>query len=149
MDRKAAKKSIGKLKKLINKYRYERLVLNKEEISPEAEDSLKKELFDLEQRFPEFVAPDSPTQIVAGKPLKGFVKVRHETPMLSFNDAFSEEDVRAWLTRVENYLGRPIISESLPLRKVSRRSSGQGVSQRETSETESQGASDSPGRETP
>ena len=106
MDRKAAKKRIGKLKKLINRYRYARLVLNREEISPEAEDALKKELFDLEQQFPELVAPDSPTQRVGGKPLKQFVKVRHEQPMLSFNDAFGEEDMRAWLLRLENYLGR-------------------------------------------
>ncbi|KKW47356.1 MAG: ligase protein [Parcubacteria group bacterium GW2011_GWA1_60_11] len=81
-------------------------MLNREEISPEAEDALKKELFDLEQQFPELVAPDSPTQRVGGKPLKQFVKVRHEQPMLSFNDAFGEEDMRAWLLRLENYLGR-------------------------------------------
>ncbi|MDP3947139.1 MAG: NAD-dependent DNA ligase LigA [bacterium] len=102
----AAKERIEKLKKLINRYRYARLVLNKEEISPEAEDTLKKELFDLEQQFSELVAPDSPTQRVGGKPLTQFVKVRHEQPMLSFNDAFSEEDMRTWLLRLENYLGR-------------------------------------------
>ena len=50
-----AKERIEKLKKAINHYRYSRLVLNKELISPEAEDTLKKELSDLEQRFPEFI----------------------------------------------------------------------------------------------
>jgi len=109
MDKKSAKERIKHLKKVINKYRYERLVLNKEEISPEAEDALKKELFDLENQYPEFITLDSPTQRVGGKPLKEFKKIRHETPMLSFNDAFSEQDINDWLTRVENYLGYPVI----------------------------------------
>lgn len=94
-----AKERIGKLKKAINRYRYSRLVLNKELISPEAEDTLKKELFDLEERFPEFAASDSPTQRVGGKPLKKFPKVRHATRMLSFNDAFSHEDMENWNER--------------------------------------------------
>jgi DNA ligase (NAD+) len=108
MKKSEAKERITHLKKLINKYRYSRLVLNKELISPEAEDTLKKELFDLEQAFPEFITPDSPTQRVAGKPLAKFKKVHHEKPMLSFNDAFSEEDMRDWLKRLSNFLGRKI-----------------------------------------
>ncbi len=108
MLRREAKARIEQLKKLINKYRYSRLVLNKELVSPSVEDSLKKELFDLEQKFPEFITPDSPSQRVGGQPLKQFKKVRHEVPMLSFNDAFSEEDMMAWLERLENYLGRKV-----------------------------------------
>ena len=54
------------------------------------------------------ITPDSPTQRVGGRPLKEFKKVRHETPMLSFNDAFSEDDMRDWLERVENYLGKKL-----------------------------------------
>ncbi|HXF44003.1 MAG TPA: NAD-dependent DNA ligase LigA [Candidatus Paceibacterota bacterium] len=111
MDRSIARDRIEKLKKTIDRYRYSRLVLNKEDVSPEVEDSLKKELFDLEQNFPEFVTPDSPTQRVGGAPLKVFKKVRHETPMLSFNDAFSKEDVREWFARVEKYLGRRVKPE--------------------------------------
>src|SRR3989344_4998567 len=103
-----AQKRIEKLKTAINKYRYSYHVLDKSLISDEALDSLKKELFDLEQQFPDLVTPDSPTQRVAGKPLKMFVKVRHEQPMLSFNDAFSEQDMEDWLERIENYLGRKI-----------------------------------------
>jgi DNA ligase (NAD+) len=99
---------IEKLKKAIDKYRYAYHVLNKSLISDEALDTLKKELFDLEQRFPDLITPDSPTQRVAGKPLKEFAKARHEKPMLSFNDAFSEEDMRDWLKRLENYLGRSL-----------------------------------------
>jgi DNA ligase (NAD+) len=67
ISKKEAKERIEKLKKLIEKYRYSRHVLDKELVPIEVEDSLKKELFDLEQKFPEFITPDSPTQRVGGK----------------------------------------------------------------------------------
>lgn len=107
-DKLRVKERIEKLKKAINKYRYAYHVLNQSLISDEALDALKKELFDLEQQFSELITPDSPTQRVAGEPLKEFQKVRHETPMISFNDAFSKQDMRDWLQRLENYLGRKI-----------------------------------------
>jgi DNA ligase (NAD+) len=109
MDKKAVKERIEQLKKTINYHRYLYHVLDKQEISDSALDSLKKELFDLEQQYPDLITPDSPTQRVGGKPLKEFRKVKHETPMLSFNDAFSEEDMKDWLERLENYLGKKII----------------------------------------
>ncbi len=96
-----AKQRIEKLKVLINKYRYHRLVLDKPLIEESVEDSLKKELFDLEQEFPELVTPDSPTQRVAGKPLKKFEKFPHPRRMFSFNDAFSEEDMSDWEERLK------------------------------------------------
>jgi DNA ligase (NAD+) len=108
MDKLQAKKRIEQLKKTINHHRYLYHVLDKQEISEAALDSLKKELFDLEQRYPELITPDSPTQRIGGKPLKEFKKVQHGTPMLSFNDAFSKEDMRDWLERLENHLGRKI-----------------------------------------
>lgn len=108
MQKENARKRILKLREEINRYRYAYHVLNKSLVSDEVLDSLKKELFDLEQQFPEFITPDSPTQRVGGRPLKAFKKVRHEAPMLSFNDAFSEEDMHAWLARLENYLGRKV-----------------------------------------
>jgi len=111
MDKKEAKSRIQALKKEVSRYRHAYHVLNKSLISDEALDSLKKELFDLEERFPDLVTPDSPTQRVGGRPLKQFVKVRHYSPMLSFNDAFSEEDMRAWLERIENHLGKSVKPE--------------------------------------
>jgi len=111
MEINEAKNRIEKLKKEINRYRYAYHVLNQSLISDASLDSLKKELFDLEAEYPEFITYDSPTQRVAGKPLKEFKKVRHIKPMLSFNDAFSEEDMRAWLERLENYLGHKIKPE--------------------------------------
>jgi DNA ligase (NAD+) len=111
MDRKSAKERIEKLKKEIEKYRYSYHVLDKSLISDYAHDSLKNELSDLEQQFPEFVTSDSPTQRIGGEPLDKFKKVRHEKPMLSFNDAFSEGDMLAWFERIENYLGRKVKPE--------------------------------------
>jgi len=104
MDKQGAKKRIEKLRELINYYRYSRHVLDKELVSIEVEDSLKKELFDLEQEYPEFITPDSPTQRVGGKPLAKFEKVKHSQPMLSFNDAFSQNDMKDWLERISKLL---------------------------------------------
>ena len=104
MTKKEAQNRIEKLRKAIRKYRYAYHVLDKSLIPDDALDSLKKELFDLEQQFPEFITPDSPTQRVAGKPLKFFKKVFHEIPMISLNDAFSEKDMKEWYTRVKEIL---------------------------------------------
>ncbi len=109
--KKDAAERVKHLREAIDRYRYAYHVENKSLISDEAIDSLKKELFDLEQEFPDLVTPDSPTQRVAGKPLKEFKKVRHEAPMISLNDAFSEDDVREWVARVENFLGKEIKKE--------------------------------------
>ncbi|KPJ71788.1 hypothetical protein AMJ50_00410 [Parcubacteria bacterium DG_74_3] len=98
MNKEETRKRIEKLKKVINYHRYLYHVLNKQEISEDALDSLKHELYKLEKQFPEFITPDSPTQRVAGKPLEGFEKVRHETPMLSIEDIFSEEELKEWIT---------------------------------------------------
>ncbi|MDD5430645.1 MAG: NAD-dependent DNA ligase LigA [Candidatus Pacebacteria bacterium] len=108
MEKEQVKKRIEHLRKTIDHYRYAYHVLDKSLISDQALDSLKKELFDFEQQYPDLITPDSPTQRVGGEPLKEFKKVKHETPMISFNDAFTEEDMRAWLKRMENYLGRNI-----------------------------------------
>jgi DNA ligase (NAD+) len=104
MNKEEAKERIEKLKKLIEKYRYSRHVLDKELVPIEVEDSLKKELFELEQKFPEFITPDSPTQRVGGKVLEKFEKTKHPQPMLSLNDAFSEKDMEDWLERISKLL---------------------------------------------
>lgn len=101
MTKQDAKKRIEKLKKTINHHRYFYHILNKQEISDAALDSLKHELFKLEQESPEFITPDSPTQRVEGKVLKGFKKIKHKTKMLSLNDAFSEEEWEDWEERIQ------------------------------------------------
>ncbi|MCX6721984.1 MAG: NAD-dependent DNA ligase LigA [Candidatus Staskawiczbacteria bacterium] len=99
MDKKEAKQRIEKLRETINHHRYLYHVLDKQEISDSALDSLKKELFDLEQQFPDLITADSPTQRVGGKPLKEFKKIKHLQRMLSFNDAFSKADMQDWYER--------------------------------------------------
>ncbi|MFH0831098.1 MAG: NAD-dependent DNA ligase LigA, partial [Parcubacteria group bacterium] len=94
-----AVKRIEKLRVVINEERYNVHVLDKSTMSEAALDSLKKELFDLEQAYPDLVTPDSPTQRMAGKPLPAFTKVRHPARILSLNDAFSLEDLQEWRTR--------------------------------------------------
>ncbi|MFA6354102.1 MAG: NAD-dependent DNA ligase LigA [Candidatus Paceibacterota bacterium] len=102
-----ARERIKKLQEEISKYRYAYHVLNQSLIPDEALDSLKKELFDLETKFPDLVTPDSPTQRIGGEPLKEFKKVTHSIRrMNSLNDAFSEEDIKDWLERLQNYLGK-------------------------------------------
>jgi DNA ligase (NAD+) len=93
-----------KLKKAIERYRYEYHVLDKSTISEAASDSLKDELSKIEREFPSIITPDSPSQRVAGEPLPEFVKVAHKVPQWSFNDAFSEEDIRDFHERVLRFL---------------------------------------------
>ncbi|MDD5750163.1 MAG: NAD-dependent DNA ligase LigA [Candidatus Pacebacteria bacterium] len=110
MTRQEAEKRIEKLKKVINRHRYLYHVLDKQEISEAALDSLKKELFDLEQDFPDLITPDSPTQRVAGAPLAKFKKVGHTRPMLSLQDGFSNDDMLAWEERIKRLLTEKEIS---------------------------------------
>ncbi len=95
---------IKKLRESIDHHRYNYHVLDKEEISAEALDSLKKELSDLEEQYPEFKSTTSPSQRVAGKALEQFVKVQHKVPQWSYNDAFSPDDLRAFDERVKKFL---------------------------------------------
>lgn len=100
-----------KLKAAINHYRTLYHVYDKEEISQEALDSLKRELSDLETLHPELVTQDSPSQRVGGKALSGFKKVRHTVAQWSFNDAFTPEDMREFAARVQRFLKTEGISQ--------------------------------------
>jgi DNA ligase (NAD+) len=100
----SGKARIEKLKKVINYHRHLYHVLDKQEISEEALDSLKHQLYKLEQEYPEFITFDSPTQRIGGKALEKFKKVKHNAPMLSLEDVVSEKELEAW----ENYLKRLI-----------------------------------------
>lgn len=101
ISKQEAAQRVQKLRQEIDRYRYEYHVLDRLSISEAALDSLKHELRLLEERFPDLVTPDSPTQRVAGKPLEGFRKVTHATRMLSLEDAFSTEEMEAWLARIK------------------------------------------------
>lgn len=92
---------LKKLKETVERHRYLYHVLDREEISPEALDSLKNELREIEEQYPELLTSDSPSQRVAGEPLPQFKKVTHRVSQWSFNDAFTEEDIRAFDERVK------------------------------------------------
>lgn len=98
-EKTAAKARIEKLKELINDYRYHYHVLDESIMSEAVADSLKHELSQLEEQYPEFITPDSPTQRVAGKPLDKFQKVTHTSRMISLADVFSESEIRDWVAR--------------------------------------------------
>ncbi len=89
---------------------------DKPEISDEAYDSLVRELEEMEAEYPELQTPDSPTQRVGGKILEKFLKVAHAVPQWSFNDAFSEEDIRAFDERVKKgLLEKPVYITELKI----------------------------------
>jgi DNA ligase (NAD+) len=73
-------------------------------ISDREYDKLYRELSDLETRFPELAAPDSPTQRVGGEPLKAFAQITHRVPMLSLDNTYSEEEVKDFYRRMERLL---------------------------------------------
>lgn len=108
MTEKQAKERILKLREAINRHRYLYHVENRQEISDEARDSLMRELVELESQYPALLTPDSPSQRVAGKPVLGFEKVRHEVPQWSLNDAFTETDIRAFDERVRRIVGEKL-----------------------------------------
>lgn len=105
MDKSTAKIRMEKLRTEIDHHRYLYHVLDKQEISDAALDSLKHELVRLEQEFPDLITPDSPTQRVGGAPLGQFKKVVHGAPMLSLNDVFSYEELQDWYDRIHKLLG--------------------------------------------
>ncbi|MBI2023065.1 NAD-dependent DNA ligase LigA [Candidatus Giovannonibacteria bacterium] len=111
MTKKEVRERIEKLKKVIDHHRYLYHVLDRQEISDAALDSLKHELQALETQFSDLITSDSPTQRVGGMPLKKFKKVVHKERMLSLEDAFSEEEVSDWFQRLQKHLGRKLKSE--------------------------------------
>ena len=96
-----ARERVEKLRTLIADYRYHYHVLDESNMSEAAADSLKHELTQLEEQYPELITPDSPSQQVAGRPLPGFTEARHSERMLSLNDVFDRGEVEAWVERVQ------------------------------------------------
>ena len=108
MTKKEAALRLKKLRQEIDYHRYNYHVLDRETLSPAALDSLKMELFRLENEYPDLITPDSPTQRVAGEPSAKFKKVSHRQPMISLHDSFSRDDVLAWEERNQRFFGQPL-----------------------------------------
>lgn len=97
---------IDSLRHDLRRYEYEYHVLDNPTI-PDAEyDRLFHQLKALEAAHPELITADSPTQRVGAKPLSGFAQIRHEIPMLSLDNAFSDEEFYAFVKRIEDRLIR-------------------------------------------
>ncbi len=104
MDNKEVKERIEKLKQKISELNYQYFILDKSEVSEAVRDSLKLELKQLEERFPEYITSDSPTQRV-GAPLSGkFAKIAHITPKKSLSDVFSFEEIQDWEEKIVKLL---------------------------------------------
>ena len=99
-------KRVEALREKIRHHEYRYYVLDDPELSDADFDKLMNELKRLEADHPALVNPDSPTQRVGGKPREGFVKAKHSSPMLSLDNAYSEEELRDWERRVRELSGR-------------------------------------------
>ncbi len=107
-----AAERILKLREEINHQRYLVHVLDQSDLSEAALDSLKHELSQIEQEYPELITADSPSQRVAGTPLPGFVKVEHQSRMLSLNDVFTFEELADWEKRIVGLVGEETLRQS-------------------------------------
>ena len=95
---------IKKLRETIKRHSHLYHTLDKPEIPDTAYDALVRELEELEAEFPDLKTADSPTERVGDVVLKEFVKVEHKVSQLSFNDAFDEDDIRAFDERIRRLL---------------------------------------------
>jgi DNA ligase (NAD+) len=102
----AAEKRVHELRETINRHARLYYVEDRPEIADAEYDRLVRELVALEEAHPELVTPDSPTQRVGGAPVSSLPNVRHEIPLLSLDNAYAPEELKAWVTRVVDRLGR-------------------------------------------
>src|ERR1700733_9463819 len=101
----SANKRIEKLRDEINRHNYQYHVLAKPSITDQEFDRLLRELIDLESAHPEFFSPDSPSQRIGGEPVEGWHTVEHAVRMMSIDNTYNEEELRAFDDRVRRGLG--------------------------------------------
>ena len=95
-----SRKRIEQLRADIRRHDHFYYVLNQPEITDQQYDKLFAELKALEEKHPELITPDSPTQRVSERPIEGFAQVRHAVPMLSMDNTYNAEELRAFDERV-------------------------------------------------
>ncbi|HEY8452084.1 MAG: NAD-dependent DNA ligase LigA [Micromonosporaceae bacterium] len=103
-----AKQRHAELVKLVDEHSYRYYVLDAPIISDAEFDALMRELVELEERYPALRTPDSPTQRVGGGYSTEFAPVSHIEPMLSLDNAFRDEELEAWVRRIEREVGGPV-----------------------------------------
>jgi DNA ligase (NAD+) len=96
------------LRDLIDYHTERYFVLDDPELSDAEFDALVRELREIEAQHPDVVTPDSPTQRPGGRPVSTFTSVEHRVRMLSLDNAFSFDELRAWATRVERLVTEPV-----------------------------------------
>ena len=106
VDRTEAARRVEELRRVVRRHDHRYYVLADPEVSDFEYDQLYGELVELERQFPELRSTSSPTQRVAGEPLKGLEQVQHAIPMLSLDNSYSKDELRAWFERVSRELGR-------------------------------------------
>ena len=108
----ATEQRAAELREQLDRHNRLYYVLDEPEIGDDAYDALLDELREIEAEHPELRTPDSPTQRVGAPPLERFEPVEHHEQMLSLGNARNEEELRAWETRLANYLKRLDITAS-------------------------------------
>lgn len=98
---------IDELIEILNRASYEYHTLDKPTITDQEYDSYLRELINLEEKYPDFKRPDSPTVRVGGEVIDGFNKVIHEVPMLSLSNVFNESEIIAFDERVRKEVSNP------------------------------------------
>ncbi len=116
MSKAKAEKRIEELRTELRRHEHLYYVMDAPAISDQEYDALMNELKRLEGEHPELLTPDSPTQRVGGKPAEGFQKVRHSRPMLSLDNAYSEEELRDWDRRVRQLAGNLAVEYTAELK---------------------------------
>jgi DNA ligase (NAD+) len=104
MELAEAKERIEKLRAEINHHNYRYYVLDSPEVADAEYDELMRELKGLEEKYPQFLTPDSPTQRVGAAPIEAFGVVEHPLPLLSLGNAFSSEELTAWYNRISKLI---------------------------------------------
>jgi len=102
------KKRIEELRELIRYHDWRYYVLSDPEISDKEYDDLMRELKKLEEKYPQFITPDSPTQRVAGAVLEGFPAVKHKVKMLSLDNTYSIDELKEWEEKIKRMLKRDV-----------------------------------------
>ena len=92
----SVEKRIAQLREELNRHNYLYYVEARPAISDQEFDRLMRELSELEAAHPELLTPDSPSQRVGGQPVEGFGTVEHAVPMMSIDNTYSQEEVRAF-----------------------------------------------------
>jgi len=111
------KKYLDKLK-LIEKYNQNYYEKSKPLVDDRAYDSLKREILNLETKFPFLKSENSPSKTIGYKPSKNFTKSLHKVPMLSLANAFTEEDLLNFEKKILNFLSKDKNYQKIKIQKV-------------------------------